>query len=70
MKEIKIVLNKDEETFLNNAFTVYIDNEPLEDVESITIKARKPNPDVVDKHGILRVDELLEYTVNFKEPWF
>lgn len=70
MKEIKIVLNKDGESLGNNSFTVFIDGKPLENVYSIKINARQADTDIVDNNGVLRVDKLVSYTVQYREPWF
>ena len=72
MKEIRIVLNKDEESLANNlksAIQVFLDGEKLENVESIIVKAHQPDEDVVDKRGIVRLDKLVTYTVMHSEPW-
>lgn len=72
MKEIRIVLNKDEESLANNlksAIQVFLDGEKLENVESIIVEAHQPDEDVVDKRGIVRLDKLVTYTVTHSEPW-
>lgn len=73
MKEIKIVLNKDDDALvgdLKSAIQVFVDGKKLENVESITIEAHQPDRDVVDKDGICRLDKLVSYTVKYIEPWF
>lgn len=73
MKEIKIVLNKNDDALasdLKSAIQVFMDGKKLENVESITIEAHQPDRDVVDKDGICRLDKLVSYTVKYMEPWF
>lgn len=72
MKEIKIVLNKDEDSLVKNlksAIQVFVDGEKLKDVESIVIEAHQPDEDAVDKHGTIRLDKLVTYTVTHSEHW-
>ena len=72
MKEIRIVLNKDEESLANNlksAIQVFLDGEKLENVESIIVEAHQPDEGVVDKREIVRLDKLVTYTVTHSEPW-
>lgn len=73
MKEIKIVLNKDDDCLAKNlksAIEVYVDDKKLENVEHIVIDAHQLDEDVVDENGIMRLDKLISYTVTYSEPWY
>lgn len=67
MKEIKIVLNNNEETFRNNPFYVYIDGIKLENFDKFTLEATMPAP---DKRGYIELDNIIKYTVNYFAPYF
>lgn len=67
MREIKIVLNNDEETFRNNPFDVYIDDTKLENINKFSLVANKPIP---DKEGYIYLDDIIKYTVEYFAPYF
>lgn len=67
MREIKIVLNNDEETFHNNPFDIYIDNTKLENFNKFSLVANKPVP---NKEGYVNLDDIIKYTVEYFAPYF
>lgn len=67
MKEIRIVLNNNQETFRDEHFSIYIDDKKLENVEKFTLKAVKSIP---NETGFLDIDKIIRYTVEFSAPYF
>ena len=67
MKEIKIVLNNDQETFLDNEFSIFIDGEELKNVDSFCLNAKRAVAD--EKHHI-DTNKIVTYTVNYYAPYF
>ena len=66
MKEIKIVLNNDPETFRGNEFSIYIDDVELEHIKSFSLDAVKPDPD----DDSVDLDQIITYTVDFSAKYF
>ncbi len=67
MKEIRIVLNNNQETFHGNEFSVYIDGTKLENVNEFNLKAIKPNQ---NEYKFIVLDNIISYTVNYSAPYF
>ncbi len=67
MKEIRIVLNNNQETFQGNEFLVYIDGTKLENVNEFNLKAIKPNQ---NEDKFIDLDNIVRYTVNYSAPYF
>lgn len=67
MREIKVVINNNEETFRSNPFNVFIDGIKLKDFDKFTLEATMP---VRDERGYIELDDIIKYTVNYFVPYF
>lgn len=67
MKEIRIVLNNNQETFLDDAFYIYVDNRKLENITKFNLEVTKPIP---DETGFINCDNIIKYTVEHFAPYF
>lgn len=66
MKEIRIVLNNDPETFRGNEFSIYIDDVELKRVKSFSLDAVKPDPN----DNEVDLDQIITYTADFAAEYF
>lgn len=67
MREIKIVLNNNQETFRYNEFSIYIDGKKIEDVNKFHLEATRPN---WHKNTSINLDEIIKYTIEYSAPYF
>lgn len=70
MKEIKIVLNNNVESYRKNQFTVFIDGEELKNVDKFTLTAKAFTGEELRKDGFLDFDNVIKYSVDYFAPYF
>lgn len=70
MKEIKIVLNNNKESYREKQFTVFIDGKELKNVDKFTLTAKAFSGEELRKGGFLDFDDVIKYSVDYFAPYF
>lgn len=70
MKEIKIVLNNNEETCPNKPFSVFIDGKELENIDKFTLTAKSFTAKELKENNFIDFDNVIKYTVEQYAPYF
>lgn len=70
MKEIKIVLNNNEETCLYKPFSVFIDGKEVENIDKFTLTAKSFTAKELRENNFLDFDNVIKYSVDYFAPYF
>ena len=70
MKEIKIVLNNNEETCLHKPFSVFIDGKEVENIDKFTLTAKSFTAKELRENNFLDFDNIIKYSVDYSAPCF
>lgn len=70
MKEIKIILNNNIETYREKQFSIFIDGKELENVDKFSLTAKAFAGEELRKGGFLDLDNVIKYSVDYFAPYF
>ena len=70
MKEIKIVLNNNKESYREKQFTIFIDGKELKNVDKFTLTAKAFTGEELRNSGFLDFNNVIKYSADFYAPYF
>lgn len=70
MKEIKIVLNNDEENCPHKPFSVFIDGNEIKNIDKFTLVAKSVSAKELSENNFIDLDNVIKYTVEQYAPYF
>lgn len=70
MKEIKIVLNNNEETCPHKPFAVFIDGKEVENIDKFTLTAKSFTAKELKENNFLDFDDVIKFTIEQYAPYF
>ncbi len=70
MREIKIVLNNNQETCIDKPFSIYIDDEELRNFDKFTLVAKNFTGEELRKGGFLDFNNVIKYSIEHYAPYW
>lgn len=70
MKEIRIVLNNNEDTCMDKQFSIYIDDNEIKDVDKFTLVAKSFSREELKEDTFFDFDNVIRYTIESHAPYW